>query len=257
MAGKPKVGIIGGGAIARAVIADIFESEYAELAFVLVTDVSRERGFHLQHGIIIDDAKEALSREVDLVVEAALPPVLAELAPQFLKSADVCGFSCTALADPATWQAISDAAVQSGHHFFVPHGAVLALDGLSDGREALESVRITTTKSGKSFGVAEDAEGLIFDGSAREACQRFPRNVNVHAAIAIAGLGFDRTESRIIASPGSSEMAHLIEVKGQGLEWTLCVASQSLGGVTGSYTPKSAVGSVRRILDNGGGIRIG
>ncbi|WP_312795108.1 aspartate dehydrogenase domain-containing protein, partial [Tianweitania sp.] len=107
---------------------------------------------------------------------------------------------------------------------------------------------ITRTKSGPSRGEAADARGIVFEGSTRDACARFPRNVNVHAAVALAGIGFDRTRSVVVADPHTKAMKHHIAVSGQTLQWDITVSSMSLGGVTGAYTPKSAVGSLQRIL---------
>lgn len=170
------------------------------------------------------------------------------LGPDILSASDLCGFSCSALADSAVETALRSAAVRSGRRFFVPHGAILGLDGLLDGRGQIEKIVVTTTKNGTSLGQAADAEGTLFDGSTRDACVRFPRNVNVHAAVAFAGIGFDRTRSIVVADPATKAMRHHIAVSGKGLEWEISVSSQSLGGVTGSYTPNSAIGSLKRIL---------
>jgi len=43
--------------------------------------------------------------------------------------------------------------------------------------------------------------GPHFTNSVRLNFSRFPRNVNVHATVALAGIGFDQTFSRIIADP--------------------------------------------------------
>jgi aspartate dehydrogenase len=244
----PRIGLIGGGAIASTIIADIKRAGYAEIDYVLVSQLQRKRDFELPNNVLIDDVQEALARDVDLVVEVALPELFAGLAPLVLQRSSFCGFSCTALANEDTQKAIEAATAAYGFRCHIPHGAVLALDGLADGRDAIDSVTITTTKSGKSFGVDPATDDVIFDGPAREACKRFPRNVNVHAALAVAGIGFDRTQSRIVAVPDKATMEHRIEVRGKGLEWDICVASQSLGGVTGAYTPTSAAGSVRRIF---------
>lgn len=174
------------------------------------------------------------------------------MAPAVLQNSDFCAFSCTALADPATEEAVRAASERSGRSLFIPHGAVLGLDGIADGRAVIDSVIITTTKSGESLGLDAHTAGMIVDDSTREVCARFPRNVNVHAAIAIAGIGFDRTQSRIIAVPGLKDNIHRIDVRGKGFAWTIDASSQSLGGVTGAYTPLSAVGSVRRILGREG-----
>lgn len=249
---RPRIGIIGGGTIAGAIVGQARATGFAVVDYVLVSALGKARGDAVPAELLLDDVDEALARPVDLVVEAATPDVLAALAPQILRRSSLCGFSCTALAEPATDDAIRDAADRSGFRFHVPHGAVLGLDGLADGRNVIDTVVVTTTKSGKSLGLDADASGVLFDGPAREACRRFPRNVNVHAAIALAGIGFERTRSRIVAAPDTATMEHRIEVAGKGLAWDISVASQSLGGVTGSYTPVSAAGSVRRILAGAG-----
>lgn len=242
------IGIIGAGVIGQALFNHIKGLEGIDVAFVLTSGRDGAGRDPAMAGVLTSDLQEALSRKVDLVLEAATPDMLASSAPQFLAHSDVCGFSCTALADKSVDAAIQAALAQSGRRFFVPHGAILGLDGLRDGRDQINEVVVTTTKSGKSFGHPADAIGTLFEGPTREVCARFPRNVNVHAAIALAGIGFDRTRSVVIADPSSNAMKHRITVSGNGLEWEINVSSISLGGVTGSYTPTSAVGSLERIL---------
>lgn len=252
---RRRIGILGAGTIARKIVETARLSDSVEVAYVLVRDGNKTReGFE---GIpVLTSAQDALAVEVDLVVEAANADIVKALAPEVLRQTHFCAFSLTALSDKTFLQTVDLVCAKYGHNFYAPHGAVLGLDGLADGREVLDSVTVTTTKSAKSFGLAEDAEGLVFEGTAREACIRFPRNVNVHAAVAVAGLGFDRTKSRIIVAPKSPRMAHHIEAKGEGLEWSLEVASQSLGGVTGSYTPVSAAQTVMRLVGGMAGVTI-
>ncbi|RWR26928.1 DUF108 domain-containing protein [Sinirhodobacter populi] len=243
-----RVGVIGAGTIARAVIRDLQQAGHVEIDYVLTTRLLANDALRAAGVACLTEPEEALARPVDLVVEAAVPEVIRRFGLRILCRSDLCCFSLTALAEPALEAEIRAITAQSGFRCFVPHGAVLGLDGFADGRDVLESVTITTTKSAKSMGLDPDASGLVFEGTTRAACGRFPRNVNVHAAIALAGIGFDRTRSRIVVAPGSSRMEHLIEARGPGMDWTLKMASESLGGVTGSYTPRSAIGSVRRII---------
>ena len=240
-----KIGIIGAGKIGCAIYEALAEMAGVEVSYVLA---GRRQPEGVPEALILTDMAQALARDVDLVIEAAVPEVIHDHGAAILAKSDLCGFSCTALSVLQTEQALRAACATHGTRFFVPHGAVLALDGLADGRDVIERVSITTIKSGPSLGLSETAEGAVFDGTAREACLTFPRNVNVHAAVALAGLGFDRTISRVVAEPGKKTMEHHIHVEGQGLEWDIRVASQSLGGVSGAYTPRSAVGTVRRIL---------
>jgi aspartate dehydrogenase len=136
----------------------------------------------------------------------------------------------------------------NGTRLYIPHGAILGLDGIYDGRSVIEEVTITTTKNPKNLGLKEPASGVLYDGPTRGACDAFPRNVNVHAAVAVVGLGFDRTRSVVVADPNTTQMTHEIHVKGPGLEWNIRISSKPVGAVTGSYTPESAAMTVRRIL---------
>lgn len=244
-----KIGILGAGKIGVAIHDALAEMEGVELVYMLA---GRRKPEGVPEALILTEMAEALSCEVDLVIEAAVPEVIHAHGAALLANSDLCAFSCTALSRPETEHAVRAACAAAGTRFFVPHGAVMALDGLADGRDVIERVTITTVKSGPSLGLAEDAAGPLFEGTAREACLQFPRNVNVHAAIALAGIGFDRTQSRVVAELGKATMEHLIHVEGQGLEWDIRVSSQSLGGVSGAYTPRSAVGSVRRLLGGSG-----
>jgi aspartate dehydrogenase len=58
-------------------------------------------------------------------------------------------------------------------------------------------------------------ETVIFEGTAREACQGFPANVNVSAALSLAGIGPDRTRIRILVAPDSLHNVHDVEVIGE------------------------------------------
>lgn len=134
--------------------------------------------------------------------------MLSQIATSVLKSGDPCAFSCTELVGAALETVILAQCGASETRFFFPHGAILVLDGLMDGREVIETVTVTTSKSGNSLGADESAEGLLYDGPTRDVCHLFPCNVNVQAAIALAGIGFDRTISRIVAVPGQQSMEH-------------------------------------------------
>jgi aspartate dehydrogenase len=243
-----KIGLLGCGTIGARIGAAAEEEGFAEVAFVHARDRSRACAlFPRARWIAAPD--EVPEGDVDLVIEAATPDVLRATVLGVLSRCDMLAFTLTPLADDGLRDAVRERCRDSGTRFFVPHGGILGLDGISDGRSELESVAITTTKSPKSLGLADAARaGVIYEGATRGACEAFPRNVNVHAALALCGLGFDRTRSVVVADPGTGQNGHVIEVKGRGLEWRLEIESPAGKGVTGAYTPVSGVSTARRIL---------
>ena len=78
---------------------------------------------------------------------------------------------------------------------------------------ALEGSPYLVERGISVLGLIKEKE--IFYGTAREACQGFPANVNVSAAVSFAGIGPDKTHIRIIAVPGLERNCHDIQVEGE------------------------------------------
>jgi aspartate dehydrogenase len=251
-----KIGLLGcgsiGGFLARYILAkgadDSIKLDY-------VFDVDEKRLQDIPSACRITKQVDLFSREADLVVEAAQASLLKEVALGIVEHSDLLLFSITALADDAFCAALEKTAVKSGRKVFLPHGAMIGIDGLADAGPTLKSVTVTTTKSPASLGLPPEKYAVVYEGPTREACGKFPKNVNVHAAIALAGLGFDLTTSRIIADPAVSTNSHLVEVEGTGYRFRIDVSSEAGGKVTGAYTPQSALGTLKRICNTGGGLR--
>ena len=244
-----RLGLAGFGFIGRFLYDRLADSEDIKVAAVWNRNPEKLSG--LEPDIICPRLEELGARELDLVVEAAHPEVVRALWPHLTSGADLMIASMTGLADRDFRRRMQVEAQERKIKVFLPHGAVLGLDGLRDGRDLLESVSITTTKHPRNLGLPQDTgtePRILFDGPTREACLRFPRNVNVHAAIALAGMGFEATRSKIVADPSIDKMRHRIEVRGRGLSWNLEIESFSAGQVTGSYTPESLYQSIRGVL---------
>ena len=186
------------------------------------------------------------------MIECANAEVLAEYMEAVLAHCSFMPFSMTAFRDDALRERAEKAAAAHGTSVFLPHGAILGLDGIFDGRSVLTEVSIETIKNPKSLGREDTERTVLFEGPTREAAGLYPKNVNVHAAVALAGIGFDRTSSRIIADPAVSTNTHVIHLAGQGIDFTIRVSSFSEGGVSGKYVPLSACGSLDRVLGGSG-----
>jgi aspartate dehydrogenase len=102
-------------------------------------------------------------------------------------------------------------------------------------------------------GLQEEKE--IFTGSAREACRGFPANVNVTAAVSLAGIGPDRTRVRILAVPGLTRNCHDIDVEGEFGKLHVHIENvPSENPKTGKLTALSIIRAVQDVVDP---VRIG
>lgn len=244
-----KVGFLGCGKIGSSLLSHVSGKSDAQPVFI-------QDPFFPAEGApcpVIRQAEPQLYRKADLIVECATADVLKADISMILTHCDLLMFSVTAFSDESFEQEALELCQRYGRRIYLPHGAILGMDGLYDARPLLREVRVTTTKSPKSLGLPDGEFTVVYEGPTRAACQKFPRNVNVHAAVALAGMGFDQTLSRIIADPGVTTNSHLIEVIGEGIHFTIQVASTAGEGVTGAYTPVSACGSLDRVLEKKAG----
>jgi aspartate dehydrogenase len=242
-----RVGLVGCGTIGSRIALRIRDERLAAIDFVCDLDAGRARAAAPDSEVLTDLAG-VRGRPVDLVIEAANAEVVRAIALDLLERSDFLPFTLTAFHDDAFREAVRARCREAGTRVLVPHGGVLGLDGVFDGRAVVQEVTFKTTKHPRNLGLDPDRSGVIYDGPTRGACQQLPRNVNVHAAFALMGVGFDRQRSIVVADPGSREMRHEITVKGPGIEWRFSIASVPTGEVTGSYTPESAASTVARVL---------
>lgn len=231
-----------------------------EIAFVAATSA---RG-KIPDALILDNLSSADKEKPDLIVEAAHPDVSVKYVHQFLTFSSYMPLSLSAIADAAVEQTLLTTAVRNGTRLYIPHGAAVGLETIFECRDIWESVTVTMKKNpvNLDFSASLDTDHraitkrtTLHDGSAREACRRFPRNVNAHAAVSLAGIGFDRTRSILIADPSLDVSIIEIEAAGGGLHMRL-ERSNPLQGVSGILTLRSILGSVQRTFASGYAVQI-
>ncbi len=257
---KKKVGLIGFGRIGSYIYQRSLASDLLVIDYTFDPDTTKTS--ELDSSMVLQDPVQIFSRDVDLVVELADFRVVRDYAERVLELSNLMVLSVTALADKNLTDNLLRVSERHNTRLFIPHGALLGMDGLYDARDSLEEVKIITTKNPKNIDFnftdewsAEDitSETTLYDGPTRGICGMFPRNVNAHAVVALSALGFDKTHSVLISDPNSDDALQHIIAKGGG---TLLEVKRSsvIKGVTGDYTLLSIYGSIERAIGNLSGL---
>lgn len=183
---------------------------------------------HMISAVLLKPARVAdFPVGVDHVIDCAGHSGLLAHGAQVLRAGyDMTTLSRGALADQELFDALNAAGRQSGARLHLASGAIGALDCLRAANVGtLSSVRYVGRKPPQGW-IGSPAETLIdlkaiadiarthFKGSARHAAIEYPKNANVAAAVAVAGIGFDRTQVELVADPTTTENIH--EATAQG-----------------------------------------
>jgi aspartate dehydrogenase len=212
----------------------------------------------LPDGVTVTDVG-ALADLADIIVECAPSAVLPAIAEPALRAGrSVVVLSCGALLERMD---LVDLARAHGGRILVPTGALLGLDAVSGAAEGtIHSVQMTTRKPPGGLAGAPhlvrngiNVDGLteallVFEGTAREAARGFPANVNVAAALSLAGIGADRTQIAIWADPAVTRNVHRIDVEADSARFTLQIENvPSENPRTGRITALSVVALLRKL----------
>ena len=206
------------------------------------------------------DRGELIDRST-LLVETAGGHVVPELAQEvFSAGKDLMVISIGALLEHPE---IIEQARSQKCRLLCPSGAIAGLDGIKSacaGRvdrvtmisrkppNALEGAPYLVEREISLEGLEEEFE--VFSDTAMEACRGFPANLNVSAAVSLAGLGPERTQVRIVAVPGLERNCHDIEVEGEFGYLSLHIENvPSENPRTGKLTALSIIRSLRDAFD--------
>jgi aspartate dehydrogenase len=262
------IGIVGCGAIGKALIQAV---ESGKLPVRVAGVASRTEKSAREILAEFRNPPAYLSRAdligaADLVVEAAGGSIVPSLAEEaFAAGKDLMVISVGALLDHPE---IMERSRYSGCRLYLPSGAIAGLDGIKSATVGeIAHVTHTTRKppaglDGAPYliergislaGLQEEKE--VFSGSAREACRGFPANVNVTAAVSLAGIGADQTRVKIIAVPGLLRNCHDIDVEGEFGRLQVHIENvPSENPKTGKLTAMSIIRAVKDAMDT---VRIG
>ncbi len=232
------------------------------LAAVAVRDVEKARRNlpRLADGLPVL-ALDALAEPCDVVVEGLPPAAFRAVAEAAIEHGRIfMPLSVGQLLD--NWDLV-ERARQTGARILVPTGALLGLDAVRAAAEGeIRSVTMITRKPPaglegapylreRGISLAGMKEPLrIFDGSAREGARGFPANVNVAAALSLAGIGPDRTRLQIWADPTVERNTHRIEVDADTARFAMAIENvpSAENPRTGKITALSTVAALRGLV---------
>ena len=92
----------------------------------------------------------------------------------------------------------------------------------------------------------------FFTGDARTAALDFPENANVAAAVAMSGIGFEKTQVELTADPSASGNTHVIHALGKFGEISVTIKGKTLANnpKTSMLAPLSLVRCLRNINES-------
>lgn len=210
---------------------------------------------------------EALAERAEVVVECAPAAVFERVAVPAIESGRILVPASVGALLPRMH--LVERARRTGARILVPTGALLGLDAIRAVAEGpVESVTIETRKpprglegapylaeKGLDIGAVTEPT-LVFKGNALEAARGFPANVNVAAALALAGIGPERTTVEIWAVPGLARNTHTIRVEADAARLVMSVEGvpSESNPRTGKLTPLSILALLRGLVST---LRVG
>ena len=202
-----------------------------------------------------------LAGRADIVVECAPAAVFREIAEPVVRAGGtLVAISAAALLEHAD---LVETARATGAQIVVPSGAVMGLDAVRGAAESgIASITMITRKppgglAGAPYLVDHDIDvnGLdaplkVFEGSAREGARGFPANVNVAAALGLAGIGPERTRLEIWADPGVTRNTHDIRLEAETVRFQLRIENvpSPENPRTGRSVAPSVIAALRRFV---------
>lgn len=211
-----KVGIVGCGAIGSEVARAASAMDGVSDLLLYDIDPDATKLLRKLPNTKVAKSGEALVEAVDLVIECANKGVVQTIVRDTLaQGKGAMLLTIGALADDKLREELIALAKKNGGKIYLPSGAVMGVDGVKAAAEGdLKSVTLVTTKPPAGIQKGTDRWTLLFSGPARAAVEQFPKNVNVAATLALAGLGFDQTHVQVAIDPLATRNSHKVIIEG-------------------------------------------
>jgi aspartate dehydrogenase len=257
-----RVGVAGLGAVGLEVAKRLITGVPGlTLVAVAARDVEKARRALPPAGSSIPVRKATeLANDCDIVVECLPPALFRDVAISAIDKGRI--FMPLSVAQLLENGDLVERAKLKGARILVPTGALIGLDAVRAAAEGtIHSVKMVTRKPPAGLEGAPyllehkiSVAGLkearkVFDGSAREGARGFPTNVNVAAALSLAGIGPDRTQLEIWADPAVTRNTHTIMVDADTARFTMTIENiPSENPRTGKSVAPSTVAALRALV---------
>jgi aspartate dehydrogenase len=257
-----RVGLAGLGAVGLEVAKRLLDGiDGLTLAAVAVRDADKARRKLPQIGDLIAlRTIDALADDCDIVVECLPPANFREVAISAIDKGRI--FMPLSVAQLLQNGELIERAKAKGARILVPTGALIGLDAMRAAAEGdIRSVTMITRKPPNGLDGAPylvehgisvknlDKPLKVFDGTARDGARGFPANVNVAAALSLAGIGPDRTRLQIWADPALTLNTHRIEVESDTARFSMQIENvPSENPRTGKIVALSTIAALRGLV---------
>ena len=218
----------------------------------------RDKVAGLKHKVVVTDI-DSLEPLADIVIECAPSNLLPQIVSPFLRA----GKRAIVLSIGALLSHGELIELARRHHgqIIAPSGALLGLDAVAAAAEGtIYSVKMLTRKPVRgllgapylvenNIDIANITEPMkVFTGTARAAAIGFPANLNVVAALSLAGIGPDLTTIEVWADPALTRNTHRIEVDADSASFSMTIANiPSENPKTGKITALSVISCLRKL----------
>jgi aspartate dehydrogenase len=252
------VTLIGFGAIGQAIHQRLSGHPAIKLAAIVVPPAECEAVQSIVGSGIAVTSR--VPSDASLVLECAGHGAIHEhVIPALERGVECAMLSIGALAERGLPEKLEIAAKKGNAQLHLLSGAIGGIDAIAAAKiEGLDKVLYIGRKPPAGWRGSEAEKRInldtisqattFFEGSARQAAELFPKNSNVAATLALAGLGMDQTKARLIADPSIDENIHEIEVSGAFGHMTLSMRGKPLAD--NPRTSALTVLSALRFLNN-------
>lgn len=263
MGAAMNIGIAGIGAIGSAVAKALDRGDIDGCRLGAISARNAERAEALISSLtsrVRNVPLEELADACDIVLEALPPAMFERIArPVLAAGKTLLAMSASQL---LSRNDLIDLARSSGARIVIPSGAMLGLDAIKAAAVGkIDEVKIVTRKPPRSLLNApivqrnglrlEDLQAAvcIMQGTVRDVAREFPANVNVAAAVSLAGIGPDRTRMEIWADPGLTFNSHTVSVRSDSSDFSMSIQNRPSdeNPATGRITSQSVIAYMRQL----------